>query len=290
MRRLATPSGPTLLRAKRVPSASGVRLLLGRLLEQIDDAGAVLDVRMTERLVAAARERADDGRAVFYVDNHLRRYRGKQVVLKGWRMQDRRVSPGTTDFYVHDEDGRSVFRIAATSHGSLSAWLMPVAKRLRAALGDDEPILLAFDRGGAFSAQLAALRDANFEFVTYERKPYPELPASAFTRTIVARGETYGVHERRRKNLGKGRGRIRRIALRTPEGRQINLVAISTAPVERLIAIMIGDEPRKEPSGRWVQENAFKHGNERWGINQLDDREVEPVPPGTIIPNPDLLT
>jgi len=28
------------------------------------------------------------------------------------------------------------------------------------------------------------------------------------------------------------------------------------------------------------------HGDARWGINQLDDRTVEPYPPGTIIPNP----
>jgi hypothetical protein len=37
---------------------------------------------------------------------------------------------------------------------------------------------------------------------------------------------------------------------------------------------------------RWRQENAFKHGVERWGMNQLDGRGVETYPPGTIIPNP----
>jgi hypothetical protein len=33
--------------------------------------------------------------------------------------------------------------------------------------------------------------------------------------------------------------------------------------------------------GEWLQT-----GVERWGINQLDGRSVEPYPPGTIIPNP----
>jgi hypothetical protein len=28
--------------------------------------------------------------------------------------------------------------------------------------------------------------------------------------------------------------------------------------------------------GRWRQENGFKHGVERWGINQLDRRSTEP--------------
>jgi hypothetical protein len=86
-----------------------------------------------------------------------------------------------------------------------------------------------------------------------------------------------GVHESRNKNLGKGRGRVRRIALRMADGHQVNLLAVSKEPKERLIELMLG---------RWVQENSFKHVNERWGINQLDGRQVEPYSPETIIPNP----
>src|SRR5512144_47181 len=284
VRRLATPTGPTLLRAERVPTASGVRKLFGRLLSETEIGGAILDARVTTRLIAAAH--GDEGPAIFYVDGHMRRYTGKHVVRKGWRMQDRRVLPGSTDYYVHDEDGRPVFRVPVTSHDSLTAWLQPIARRLREGLGDDERILLAFDRGGAFSTQLAELRDAGIEFVTYERAPYPKIAVSAFARTVVIRGETYHLHESRNKNLGDKRGRIRRIALRTPDGKQINLVAISTASAEQLIAILLGAPSITLPSGRWQQENAFHHGDARWGINQLDDRVVEPYPPGTVIPNP----
>jgi hypothetical protein len=49
---------------------------------------------------------------------------------------------------------------------------------------------------------------------------------------------------------------------------------------------LLGGPSIKLPSGRWQQGNAFHHGDARWGINQLDDRAVEPYPPGTIIPNP----
>jgi hypothetical protein len=284
VRRLATPSGPTLLRADRVPTASGVRKLFGRLLSETEIGGAILDARVTTRFIAAAH--ADEGPAVFYVDGHMRRYHGKQVVRKGWRMQDRRVLPGSTDYYVHDEDGRPVFRIPVTSHDSLTAWLQPIAKRLREGLGAKERILLAFDRGGAFSKQLAELRDAGIEFVTYERAPYPTIAESKFGRRVVVRGETYQLHESRNKNLGDKRGRIRRIALRAADGKQINLVAISTASAEQLVAILLGGPSIELPSGRWQQENAFHHGDARWGINQLDDRAVEAYPPGTIIPNP----
>jgi len=273
VRRLATPSGPALLRAERVPSASGVRRLLGRLVADTDGA-TKLETKMGERFIQAAR--ADDGPAVFYVDNHLRPYTGKQVVRKGWRMQDRRVLPGTSDYYMHDEDGRPVLRIAVPSHDSLPALLPPLSTKLRAALGPDERILLAFDRAGAHAAPLAELRDAGFECVTYERKPYPELPITAFTSTVIA-GETVGLHESRLRNLGAGRGRVRRIAVLTEDGRQVNFLAVSKEPAARLVEILWL---------RWRQENGFKHGVERWGINQLDDRGVESVPRGTIIPNP----
>lgn len=273
VRRLATPSGPALLRAERVPSASGVRRLLGRLIDDTDS-GAKLETKMGERFIQAAR--ADDGPAVFYVDNHLRPYTGKQVVRKGWRMQDRCVLPGTSDYYIHDEDGRPVLRIAVPSHDSLPALLPPLSAKLRDALGPDERILLAFDRAGAHAAPLAALRDAGFEAVTYERKPYPDLPATAFTATVIA-GEAVGLHETRLRNLGAGRGRVRRIAVLTEDGRQVNFLAVSTESAARLVEILWN---------RWRQENGFKHGVERWGINQLDGRNVEPVPRGTIIPNP----
>lgn len=284
VRRLATPTGPTLLRAERVPTAPGVRKLFGRLLAATEIGGAVLETRTTTRLIAAAH--VDDGPAIFYVDGHMRRYTGKHVVRKGWRMQDRRVLPGSTDYYCHDEDGRPVFRIPVTSHDSLTTWLSPIAQRLRDGLGEDERILLAFDRGGAFSTQLAELRDTGIEFVTYERAPYPPIAATLFDHTVVVRGDTYQLYEGRHKNLGDKRGRIRRIALLTPDGKQINLVAISTAPAEQLVSILLGTAPRNHPGGRWQQENAFHHGNRRWGINQLDDRAVKPYPPGTIIPNP----
>jgi hypothetical protein len=273
VRRLATPTGATLLRSERVPSASGVRKLLGRLIAQTDG-GAALEARMAERLIATAA--ADDGPAVFYIDGHLRPYTGKHVVRKGWRMQDRRVLPGTTDYYVHDEDGRPMFREAVTSHDHLTDWLLPLGKRLRDALGPDEKILFAFDRGGAFAEQLAALRDADFDFVTYERKPFPELPTTAFTPATI-HGEEVGLHEGRLKNLGSGRGRVRRIVVRVEDGRQVSFVAVSKLPAERLVEVLWL---------RWRQENGFKHGVERWGTNRLDGHRVEPYPPGTIIPNP----
>ena len=282
VRRVTTPTADKLLRVERPPAATTVR---SRLWQFAKPHGAALMAAMTQRYLDAA-QRDADGAAVFYIDNHLRPYAGKHTVRKGWRMQDRRAVPGTSDYYVHDEDGRPLFRVDVPSHDSLTAWLPPLAARLRDALGPSEQIVLAFDRAGSYADELVGLRDTGFEFVVYERKPYAQVAEREFDRTIAIRGERYQLGEPRQKNLGGGRGRVRRIVLRTPDGKQINLLAVSTLPAERLVGILLGREAEDDPSGRWRQENAFRHGGERWGQNQLDGRKVEPVPPGTIIPNP----
>jgi hypothetical protein len=231
---------------------------------------------MSTEYIEAARVKAEERPVVFYVDNHMRPYTGARTIRRGWRMQDKRVRPGITDYYVHDEDGRPVLRIDVPSHDSLTDWLSPIAERLRRALGPDVKILLAFDRAGAFPEQMAQLREDGFEFVTYERRPFTLLAASAFDKTLSFDDETIHFADAR-TNLGKARGRVRRIAMRMPDARQVNLLAVSDQDAPWLIGVM---------RGRWAQENGFKHGVERWGLNQLDARTTMPYPPETIVPNP----
>jgi hypothetical protein len=274
VRRLATPSAPVLLRADHAPSATWIRRVLGRF---SDSLGAVcLHLAMSTEYIEAARVKAEDRPVVFYVDNHMRPYTGARTIRRGWRMQDKRVRPGITDYYVHDEDGRPVLRIDVPSHDSLTDWLSPIAKRLRSALGPDVKILLAFDRAGAFPEQMAKLREDGFEFVTYERRPFTLLAASAFDQTLTFDDETIHFADAR-TNLGKARGRVRRIAMRMPDDRQVNLLAVSGEDAPWLMGVM---------RGRWTQENGFKHGVERWGLNQLDARTTIPYPPETVVPNP----
>lgn len=275
VRRLATATGGVLLRASHVPSPQWLRRVFGRL--AADGTATGVHLALAGVFMRAARDAAGDAPTVFYVDNHLRTYSGDHVVRKGWRMQDRQVVPGITDCYVHDLDGRAVLRIDTPEHASLTQLLGRVTMLLRAGL-KDERILVAFDRAGAFPSQLAELRDTGFDFVTYERRPYARLPEESFTERLeLADGEVLRWCETRQKNLGAGRGRVRRITVRDDDGRQINLVAISQQPAEWLIGVM---------RGRWRQENAFKHAGQRWGQDQLDSRAVEEYPSDTIVPNP----
>jgi len=275
VRRVATPTAAVLLRASRAPSASWVRRVLGRF--SCDGADAHFLLRFGGSLAREAQAKShEDEPVVFYVDNHLRPYTGQEVIRRGWRMQDKRVTPGATDYYVHDEDGRPVLSRVASDNAPLTAVLSPIAELLRMALGPEQRILLAFDRAGAFPVQMAELRERGFEFVTYERRPYPLLASTAFDSKMRLGDEDVRWCESR-TNLGAGRGRVRRISLQLPDGHQINLLAVSEQPAASLASVM---------RGRWKQENGFKHGVERWGINQLDGRSVVEYPPDTVIPNP----
>jgi hypothetical protein len=279
VRRIGTPSLPILLRMRRRGplSASWTRRILGHFAEKHAEsfrlAVATTLVQQNEEHAGAVK------RVVFYIDNHLRPYTGKHKIRKGWRMQSKRAVPGNADFWVHDEDGRPVLRMDSPEHESLVPWLRRIGRLIREALKDEDvKVLLVFDRAGAYPQELAQLRDEGFEFATYERGPYAKIAASAYDREIELGEELYGLAEVHNKNLGKARGRVRRICLRTPDDEQVNVLAVSEASAEQVVNYM---------TRRWAcQENQFKHGVERWGINQLDGRSVEPYPPDAIIPNP----
>jgi len=274
VRRLSTPSGGALLCASGVPSPWWVRKALG----QLADSGALLfHLAMAGRHIRAGLAPSPDEPAVYYIDGHLRPYTGKQVLRRGWRMQSRRVVPGTSDYWVHSVDGRPLFRVEVPEHGSLTEQLAPAARLLRMALGDDARILLAFDRGGAFPTAMAGLRDLNFELATYERGAYQQLASNAFTEAVDFGDEVVHYVESRDKNLGKGRGRVRRICARGDDGHQYNILGCGPAAAETFVRAM---------AGRWCQENAFHHGDSRWHINHLDARGVEHYDPATIVPNP----
>jgi DNA-directed RNA polymerase subunit RPC12/RpoP len=136
VRRLATSTAGTLMMATGMPSPTWVRGVLGRF--AADEGGMKLHLRMAGTYLREAQATSSASGPVFYVDNHLRPYTGQEVIRRGWRMQDKRVRPGTSDYYVHDEDGRPVMRMASPSHASLTEWLSPIAEMLRLALGFKE--------------------------------------------------------------------------------------------------------------------------------------------------------
>lgn len=192
--RLATPSANVLLRLLTLaPSPAWVRTTLARYAEA---RGQLLHGAMSFALIKGA-QRKDNTRAWFYIDNHMRPYTGRFTVRKGWRMQDKRVRPGSSDYWIHDQDGRPLLRLNSPSHESMTHLLRPAARILRDGLAHagatDTRVALVFDRAGAFAGEMAALRDAGFDFVTYEPGSYPRLMLSEFTDELMLNDEPTAV-------------------------------------------------------------------------------------------------
>jgi hypothetical protein len=269
VRRVATPSAKILLRvASPVPSESWVRGVLGRFAQA---RGQALHLVTSFALIEEAqRAHARDARAWFYVDGHMRPYTGKHVLRKGWRMQDKRVRPGSSDYWVHDQDGRPLLRINSPSHESMTERLRPIARLLRDGLdhagAEQTKIALVFDRAGAFPNEMASLRDAGVEFVTYERGPYARLLSTEFDQQLTLAGEVVRYCEKHDKNLGSGRGRVRRINLLTEDGDQVNIVGVSEASSEEMITALLalGDAGKSVQ----VRRRAPRHQSARWASHR----------------------
>ncbi len=174
--------------------------------------------------------------------------------------------------------------IPVAPHASLPETVRAWVPFLREKLGNDTPLLLVFDRAGAFPGLWKWLRDNGVHFVTYQRAKYRKFRREWFRRQgrpMTLResdGEKLKVMvQGGQMNLGAERGRVRRIRILLPDNVQINVVASSTQSAQWLCRTLFT---------RWRQENAFRHGVERWGINQLDGRQVEDVPAGTMVTNP----
>lgn len=284
VRRLATSSAAAMLLAGSAPSATWVRRTLGGYCAEEEVSQKLLE-DVSGELLRGVRERTPEGEpVVLFIDNHARHYTGRHLLRRVWRMQDKRTVPGAMDYWVHDVEGRPVLVIPVEPNASLPETIRSKVAFLREKLGPKTPLLLVFDRAGAFPGLWKWLRDNGVEFVTYQRASYRKFRREWFDRrgkpmTLrEADGEKLRVMvQAGRMNLGKGRGRIRRIRLLMPDDTQLNVVAWSSKSDKWLCQKLFI---------RWKQENGLKHGVERWGLNQLDGREVEEVPSGTLVTNP----
>src|SRR5664280_2452725 len=115
---------------------------------------------------------------VYFVDDHFVPYSGARPVGKGWDTKRRHAQPGRADTLLTDARGRAVVFGSGEPSG-LTSTLPGVLTGLREVLGPDAPVLLAFDRGGAYPAAFTACRQAGADWVTYRRGALVEVTAPA---------------------------------------------------------------------------------------------------------------
>ena len=88
---------------------------------------------------------------------------------KGWNTKRRHAQPGRDDTLLVDARGRAVVFGSGEPTG-LATTLPGVLAQLREVIGPHAPVLLGFDRGGAYPAVFTACRDAGADWVTYRHR------------------------------------------------------------------------------------------------------------------------
>ena len=147
-----------------IPELRTLRTRLGALADGTDPLAL-------QRVFAAGMLRTDPAPdPVYFVDDHFVAYSGARPVAKGWNTKRRHAQPGRDDTLVVDARGRAVVFGTGEPTGLVST-LPGVLAQLREVLGPDLPIMLGFDRGGAYPSAFTACRDAGADWVTYRRAP-----------------------------------------------------------------------------------------------------------------------
>jgi transposase len=159
----------TLIRAQAGPltgvvASPGLDTLRPRLAGIADH----LDVpALQTRLATAMLALPGTDAGLFYVDDHFVPYTGAKPVAMGHNGKRDRCEKGRADTLITDARGRAVcFTSADPTH--LSKTMQPVLRQLRAIVPTG-PVLLGFDRGGAYAEAFTACREVGVDFLTYRR-------------------------------------------------------------------------------------------------------------------------
>jgi hypothetical protein len=197
-------------------------------------------------------------RLIFGVDGHFKTYTGEEPIDKGWDSKRRLATKGLAEVAIHDERGWTWSSVPVGAGDSLSSHVLAEARRLRAQLGDAQPIVLGFDRGGFAFDALDALDADDFCYVAYVPNTV-KLPVLA---TIAPEhdgiGELAWTHP-------KLHHRARLLVLRDGKALVPTVTNLTTLVEAQDVVEVLR-------SCRGAQENAFKAARAHAHIDRLVDR------------------
>ena len=215
---------------------------------------------------------------IYFVDDHFVPYAGAKPFGKGWNTKRKTAMPGHGDTLVTDFRGRAVAFITGEPSG-LTKTLPPVLEHLRRITGPDAPIMLGFDRGGAYASVFTACREQHADWITYRRGGLAATDATPVGHTYV---DPDGIATRvvlaDETIEFKDYGTCRQLTLYEDDRPVLQvLTSDMTAPAAALLSWL---------RARWRIENAFKDLARHHGIDWLCDYTADLVPDTTLVPNP----
>ena len=216
----------------------------------------------------AARMLAVDpaGDPVYFVDDHFVPYAGARPVGKGWNTKRRHAEAGRDDTLLVDARGRAVVFGSGEPTG-LSTTLPGVLAQLRAVIGPDAPVLLGFDRGGAYPAVFTACRAAGADWVTYRRAPLAETTTTPKRSWTVRDGKRVTVVLADETVQLKNYGQARQLTLYEHDQPVLQVLTCDTRATGADLLCWL--------RSRWRIENMFKYACEHNGIDALADYAMD---------------
>ena len=214
-----------------------------------------------------------------YVDGHVRAYHGRREQEKTFVPRKRICMPATTDYWVNDAGGDPIFFVTAEGHGGLAKAFPGILAELKEVIGEGRKATVVFDRGGWDLKLFAKMRE-DFDFLTYRKRPYDDLPAAAFM-TFTEEEEGEEVHydlADMKVDVGKA-GELRLVARLDEKGEQVHILTTR----EDLSAV----EVAKRMRSRWRQENFFKYMREEFALDALVSYEMVPADGERLVVNPE---
>ena len=239
-----------------IPELATLRARLSALADGSDPLGL-------QRAFAAGMLAADPAAdPVYFVDDHFVPYSGARPVAKGWNTKRRHAQPGRNDTLLVDARGRAVVFGSGEPSG-LVCTLPGVLAGLREVLGPDVPILLGFDRGGAYPRAFTACRDAGAHWVTYRRAPLAAVTAAPRRSATVRDGTPVSVTLADEMVQINGYGAARQLTLFEHGAAVLQVLTSDTTATGAALLCWL--------RARWRIENMFKYAAEHNGIDTLAD-------------------
>ena len=254
-----------------VPELATLRRRLSALADRCDPLGL-------QRAFAAGMLRADPAAdPVYFVDDHFVPYSGAQPVGKGWNTKRRHAQPGRDDTLLVDARGRAVVFGSGEPSG-LSSTLPAVLSQLREVLGPHAPVLLAFDRGGAYPSAFTACRAAGADWVTYRRAPLIEASTPPRRSWTVRQGRRLSVTLTDESVQLKSYGTARQLTLFEHGAPVLQVLTSDTTATGAALLCWL--------RARWRIENMFKYAAQHNGIDSLADYTMDVGPDTRKVTNP----
>ena len=265
---------------------------LGRILG-LDRAPEVKTVRRKLARLAAAGRAVEFGRALakrrvalrgaalgfLYVDGHVRVYHGRHKLPKAHVARMRLSLPATSDYWVNDMAGDSLFVVTAEANAGLVKMLPGVLDEVRSLVGDKR-VTVVFHRGGYSPKLFQKLIAEGFDILTYRKGRFRRVPKKRFQehRAILDGHEvTYKLADQNVLLL-KRKLRLRQVTRISGDGHQTPILTSRRDLPAVEVAFHMFE--------RWRQENFFKYLREEYALDALIDYEVVPDNPTRDVPNP----